>query len=118
MVGDSFPSGYDFQVLNKEELKAASEAVAYGCVKYADLSHNRVNDYVFSFDKVNVICVIFRILYVFECILKRINCPGVHAYQLTGKTGNSGCKTNGTCPSDRKVMEISIHFSRSFQLFR
>ena len=26
--------------------------MAYGCVKYADLSHNRVNDYVFSFDKV------------------------------------------------------------------
>jgi len=27
------------------------EAVAYGCIKYADLSHNRINDYVFSFDK-------------------------------------------------------------------
>ena len=26
--------------------------MAYGCIKYADLSHNRVNDYVFSFDKV------------------------------------------------------------------
>lgn len=40
------------QVLTPEELKATSEAVAYGCVKYADLSHNRINDYVFSFDKV------------------------------------------------------------------
>eukprot|EP00051_Salpingoeca_urceolata_P014401 m.183163 g.183163 ORF g.183163 m.183163 type:complete len:420 (+) comp18076_c0_seq1:1348-2607(+) len=27
------------------------EAIAYGCIKYADLSHNRTNDYVFSFDK-------------------------------------------------------------------
>ena len=33
---------------------AAKEAVAYGCIKYADLSHNRVNDYVFSFDKVSI----------------------------------------------------------------
>lgn len=40
------------QVLTPEELKDAQEAVAYGCIKYADLSHNRVNDYIFSFDKV------------------------------------------------------------------
>lgn len=26
-------------------------SVAFGCIKYADLSHNRLNDYVFSFDK-------------------------------------------------------------------
>ncbi|XP_062513588.1 arginine--tRNA ligase, cytoplasmic-like isoform X2 [Corticium candelabrum] len=37
--------------LTAEELKAAQEAVAYGCIKYADLSKCRVNDYVFSFDK-------------------------------------------------------------------
>ncbi|KAM7534871.1 hypothetical protein Aperf_G00000108445 [Anoplocephala perfoliata] len=37
--------------LTEEEQQAAAEAVAYGCIKYADLSHNRVNDYVFSFDK-------------------------------------------------------------------
>nr|XP_021189747.2 arginine--tRNA ligase, cytoplasmic [Helicoverpa armigera] len=39
------------KVLTPEELKRAQEAIAYGCIKYADLSHNRVNDYVFSFDK-------------------------------------------------------------------
>jgi len=39
------------EVLASEELKAAQEAVAYGCIKYADLSHNRLSDYVFSFDK-------------------------------------------------------------------
>ena len=41
------------KVLTKEELEAAQESVAYGCIKYADLSHNKVHDYVFSFDKVN-----------------------------------------------------------------
>jgi len=37
--------------LSKEELEAAQTSVAYGCIKYADLCHNRVMDYVFSFDK-------------------------------------------------------------------
>ncbi|XP_025891478.1 arginine--tRNA ligase, cytoplasmic [Nothoprocta perdicaria] len=39
------------KVLSEEELRAAQTAVAFGCIKYADLSHNRLNDYVFSFDK-------------------------------------------------------------------
>lgn len=39
------------KVLTPEELKAAQEAVAYGCIKYADLCHKRTLDYVFSFDK-------------------------------------------------------------------
>ncbi|XP_061718800.1 arginine--tRNA ligase, cytoplasmic [Cydia pomonella] len=39
------------KVLTPEELKQAQEAVAYGCIKYADLSHNRINDYIFSFEK-------------------------------------------------------------------
>lgn len=37
--------------LSPEEMKAAQEAVAYGCIKYADLSRDRKNDYVFSFDQ-------------------------------------------------------------------
>jgi hypothetical protein len=39
------------KILTPEELKAAQESVAYGCIKYADLSHNRAHEYVFSFDK-------------------------------------------------------------------
>ncbi|TTC00281.1 Arginine--tRNA ligase, cytoplasmic [Bagarius yarrelli] len=39
------------KVLTPEELIRAQHAVAFGCIKYADLSHNRINDYVFSFDK-------------------------------------------------------------------
>ncbi|KAF8567160.1 hypothetical protein P879_05709 [Paragonimus westermani] len=37
--------------LTEVEFRAAQEAIAYGCIKYADLSHTRTNDYVFSFDK-------------------------------------------------------------------
>ncbi|KAM3600813.1 uncharacterized protein V6R79_002869 [Siganus canaliculatus] len=39
------------KVLTPEELSRAQRAVAFGCIKYADLSHNRINDYIFSFDK-------------------------------------------------------------------
>lgn len=39
------------KVLTPEELKDAQESIAYGCIKYADLSHNRNHEYVFSFDK-------------------------------------------------------------------
>ena len=55
------------KVLNEEELLAAQTNVAYGCIKYADLSHNRLallifghlyiflfsrnHEYIFSFDK-------------------------------------------------------------------
>lgn len=39
------------KVLSETELKTAQEAVAIGCIKYADLSHDRNHDYVFSFDR-------------------------------------------------------------------
>ncbi|XP_011151941.2 arginine--tRNA ligase, cytoplasmic [Harpegnathos saltator] len=39
------------KVLSEEELKMAQESVAYGCIKYADLVHNRNHEYIFSFDK-------------------------------------------------------------------
>ncbi|XP_051955371.1 arginine--tRNA ligase, cytoplasmic [Xyrauchen texanus] len=39
------------KVLTQEELVQAQRSVAFGCIKYADLSKNRINDYIFSFDK-------------------------------------------------------------------
>lgn len=52
-AGDKLKEKGRDQVLSPEELKIAQEAVAYGCIKYADLSHNRTHEYVFSFDKVD-----------------------------------------------------------------
>ena len=57
---------FNEQVLTKEELDAAKEAVAYGCIKYADLSHNRNHDYVFSFDKVKSPTVSFSCMFADE----------------------------------------------------
>lgn len=39
------------KILTAEELADAQRNVAYGCIKYADLSKNRQSEYVFSFDK-------------------------------------------------------------------
>ncbi|KAK7085931.1 hypothetical protein SK128_023695 [Halocaridina rubra] len=39
------------KVLSEEEFKKARDAVAYGCIKYADLCHDRTRDYIFSFDR-------------------------------------------------------------------
>jgi len=39
------------KVLSPAELEAAQVSVAYGCIKYSDLSHNRNHEYMFSFDK-------------------------------------------------------------------
>jgi len=39
------------KVLTQDELDAAQSSVAYGCIKYSDLCHNRNHEYVFSFDK-------------------------------------------------------------------
>ena len=38
-------------VLTESEMTAAKNAVAYGCIKYSDLSSNRNHQYIFSFDK-------------------------------------------------------------------
>ena len=35
--------------LTEKEMKECEEAVAYGCIKYADLQSNRRNDYIFSY---------------------------------------------------------------------
>ncbi|XP_042230937.1 arginine--tRNA ligase, cytoplasmic-like isoform X2 [Homarus americanus] len=39
------------KVLSEEEFTKARNAVAYGCIKYADLCHDRSRDYIFSFDR-------------------------------------------------------------------
>eukprot|EP00041_Stephanoeca_diplocostata_P027444 m.754699 g.754699 ORF g.754699 m.754699 type:complete len:708 (-) comp23176_c0_seq4:347-2470(-) len=37
--------------LSPEEAAKADEAIAYSCIKYADLSQTRIKDYVFSYDE-------------------------------------------------------------------
>ena len=45
---DSKPSGPE---LSAEQRQAIARAVGHAALKYADLSHNRTSDYVFSYDK-------------------------------------------------------------------
>jgi len=45
---DAKPGGAE---LSTEERQRVAEVVGVGAIKYADLSHNRTSDYVFSYDK-------------------------------------------------------------------
>lgn len=45
---DGKPGGAE---LSAEERRRVAEVVGIGAIKYADLSHNRTSDYVFSYDK-------------------------------------------------------------------
>ncbi|MCA9246712.1 MAG: arginine--tRNA ligase [Planctomycetales bacterium] len=45
---DAKPGGAE---LSADERRQVAEAVGIGALKYADLSHNRTSDYVFSYDK-------------------------------------------------------------------
>ncbi len=45
---DSKPTGPE---LDEEQRQAIARTVGHGALKYADLSHNRTSDYVFSYDK-------------------------------------------------------------------
>jgi len=51
-AGDKLKEKGRDKELTPAEFEAAQSSVAYGCIKYADLSHNRNHEYVFSFDKV------------------------------------------------------------------
>lgn len=72
------------KVLTEEELKLAETAIAYGCIKYADLSHNRGHDYVFSFEKMleDKGNTAVYLLYAFTRIKSIINNLGDHSQNM------------------------------------
>jgi arginyl-tRNA synthetase len=79
------------KILTPEELKAAQESVAYGCIKYADLSHNRVHEYVFSFDKMleDKGNTAVYLLYAFTRIRSIARLAGVTPEQLRAAAANT-----------------------------
>jgi len=70
--------------LTPEEFSAAASAVAYGCIKYADLSHNLNQEYVFSFDRMldDKGNTAVYLLYAFTRIRSIARRAGVTAEQL------------------------------------
>lgn len=79
------------KVLTPEELKAAQESVAYGCIKYTDLSHNRVHEYMFSFDKMleDKGNTAVYLLYAFTRIRSIARLAGVTPDQLSAAAVNT-----------------------------
>ncbi|CAB3403496.1 unnamed protein product [Caenorhabditis bovis] len=72
------------QVMSADELAAARDAVAFGCVKYADLSHTRTQDYVFSFDRMldDRGNTAVYLLYAYARIRSIVRTTGVSAEQI------------------------------------
>ncbi|KAA3673169.1 arginyl-tRNA synthetase, partial [Paragonimus westermani] len=75
--------------LTEIEFRTAQEAVAYGCIKYADLSHTRTNDYVFSFDKMldDKGNTAVYLLYAYTRIRSIIRSAGYSSEQLAALSG-------------------------------
>ncbi|KAJ8298504.1 hypothetical protein KUTeg_025035 [Tegillarca granosa] len=96
--------------LTPEEMKAAMEAVAYGCIKYADLSHNRNHDYVFSFDKMlddrgNTAAYL---LYAYTRIRSIARTAGVTEDQLQKAASNTTLTLNH--PKEWKLAKTILRF--------
>lgn len=98
------------KVLTKEELLAAQSAVAYGCVKYADLSHNRINDYVFSFDKMldDKGNTAVYLLYAYTRIRSIQRTANVNSEKLTELTANPEVKI--LHPKEMKLAKCILRF--------
>ncbi|KAJ0174510.1 hypothetical protein K1T71_009618 [Dendrolimus kikuchii] len=98
------------KVLTPEELKQAQEAVAYGCIKYADLSHNRVNDYVFSFDKMldDKGNTAVYLLYALTRIRSIARTAQVSLEQLLAEAKKTGLKFNHE--SEWKLAKVLLRF--------
>lgn len=106
------------KILTPEELKAAQESVAYGCVKYADLSHNRVHEYVFSFDKMleDKGNTAVYLLYALTRIRSIARLAGVTPSQLSAAAANTPVSLDHD--KEWKLGKVSIiGCSKSFSLF-
>lgn len=70
--------------MTSEELKLAETSIAYGCIKYADLCHNKSHEYVFSFDKMleDKGNTAVYLLYALTRIRSIINNLGNHCQEL------------------------------------
>ncbi|KAF1761728.1 hypothetical protein GCK72_009984 [Caenorhabditis remanei] len=78
-------------VMTEEELATARDAVAFGCVKYADLSHTRTQDYVFSFDRMldDRGNTAVYLLYAYARIRSIVRTSGVNDTQLSEYVSNT-----------------------------
>ncbi|VDM57277.1 unnamed protein product [Angiostrongylus costaricensis] len=76
------------EVMDEKELAAARDAVAYGCIKYSDLSHTRTQDYVFSFDRMlddkgnTAVYLLYAYARIRDFVLRTPAIPITHSAEL------------------------------------
>jgi len=96
--------------MTPEEFDAAKAAVAYGCIKYADLSHNRSHEYVFSFDKMldDKGNTAVYLLYAYTRIKSIARRAGVSIEELTKYAREQPVNLNHE--KEKKLMKVLLRF--------
>ncbi|ODM95171.1 Arginine--tRNA ligase, cytoplasmic [Orchesella cincta] len=96
--------------MTAEEFEAAMTSVAYSCIKYADLSHNRNHEYVFSFDKMleDKGNTAVYLLYAYTRIKSIARKAGVSLEQLVEYATKS--KISLSNPKEHKLMKTILKF--------
>ncbi|XP_065556238.1 arginine--tRNA ligase, cytoplasmic-like [Artemia franciscana] len=97
-------------VMSPEELEQAKTSVAYGCIKYADLSNNRKGDYIFSFDKMleDKGNTAVYLLYMYTRIRSIARLANVEPKQLLNYAKNKGIKIED--PKEIKLAKEILKF--------
>lgn len=96
--------------MTEEEQQKVNEAVAYGCIKYADLSHSRTNDYIFSFDKMldEKGNTAVYLLYAFTRICSIVRQPAVRHIDLTAAAATTTIVLEH--PKELQIAKLLIRF--------
>ncbi|KAF0990743.1 hypothetical protein HZS_6513 [Henneguya salminicola] len=95
---------------SEEELNIISEAVGYSCIKYADLCHNLVSDYEFSFDRMldDRGNTAVYLMYAYSRIRSIIRKTGVEETEIISYANTHGIQCNHQ--NELKLMRKLVHF--------
>ncbi|CAJ0574934.1 unnamed protein product, partial [Mesorhabditis spiculigera] len=102
--------------MTPEELDAAEKSVAFGCVKYADLSHTRTQDYVFSFDRMLETTgnTAVYLLYAYTRIKSILRSSGAQTEYEAWLASNDSVPLDH--PSELKLAKLILRFSDTLLL--
>ncbi|CAL8110860.1 unnamed protein product [Orchesella dallaii] len=114
-AGDKLKEKGRDKEMTQEEFNAAMTSVAYSCIKYSDLSHNRVHEYVFSFDKMleDKGNTAVYLLYAYTRIKSIARKAGVSLEQLQ-EYGNKS-KITLAHPKELKLMKTILKFPETIE---
>jgi arginyl-tRNA synthetase len=106
-------------LLSEEDRRHVAERIGIGAIKYADLSHNRTSDYVFSYDKMLAMTgnTATYMQYSYARVRSIFGKAGVDPSAIRGSTrltaGNSKSEVLLTTPQERALALALLQFSEA-----